>query len=236
MLELAEKEAEKHQTWHRGDPRIYQYTQDIEVVAISGNTYCITNSEGEELTSTISIANNIMIDVTDSYHVHKFFRMLLITELIRRELILLTSHAQNFQNLPSGTQGGEQFKPGRRRIVQRKWALPNNRHTFAEGSSTSSSHKASKRALKPHHQSQGVYQGATPIKQSRKNTHHKSKIFGTPAATQQAIPHANFNPHAILIRQFTQKNGGYTGHIFDIARMYKNISKRGSGETKLTTT
>ena len=150
--------------------------------------------------------------------------MLLITELIRRELILLTSHAQNFQNLPSGTQGGEQFKPERRRIVQRKWAFPRIRQTFAEGASRGSSHKATKRALRSHHQSQGVYQGATSIKHPRKNTHLKTKIFGTPAATQQAILHANLNPHAILIRHFTQLNGEYKGHVFDISRMSENIS------------
>ena len=137
LLELAEKEAEKHQAWHRE-------AQDIEVVAISGNNYCITNSEGEELTSTIFITNSIMIDITDSYHVHKLFKILLITELIRRELILLTSQTQNYQDLPSGTQKREQFKPDRRRIVRRKWALPRNRHTLVEGSTTTSSHKAPK--------------------------------------------------------------------------------------------
>ena len=103
---MAEKEAETYQAWSRGDPRIYHFIQDIEVVAISEKNYCITNSEGEELTSTILIADNIMIEVTDSYHVHKFFRMLLITELIQRELRLLTARTQSFQSMPSGTQGG----------------------------------------------------------------------------------------------------------------------------------
>ena len=228
LLELAEKEAEKHQAWHRE-------AQDIEVVAISGNNYCITYSEGEELTSTIFITSNIMIDVTDSYHMHKFFKMLLITELIRRELITLTSQTQNYQYLPSGTQKREQFKPDRRRIVQRKWALPRNRHTLVEGSTTSSSHKAPKicrghqtrafqrassivargssfvasfvargaKNLKSHHPLQGAFQRASLIKQSKKNTNRKTSNSGTPAPTHQAISHANFNPHAILIRQFT---------------------------------
>ena len=121
-------------------------------------------------------------------------------------------------------------------LVQRKWVLPRIRQTFAVGASRGSSHKATKRALRSHHQSQGVYQGATSIKQRRKNTHVKTKIFGTPAATQQAILHANLNPHAVLIRHFTQQNGEYKGHVFDISRMYENISNRGSGEAKLTTT
>ena len=88
-----------------------------------------------------------MIDVTDSFYVYKFFRMLLITELIRRELRLLTAHARSFHSLPSGTQGRGQLtrvsaqqqivqggnpsrtsgegqpKPGRRHTVHRKWAL-----------------------------------------------------------------------------------------------------------------
>ena len=184
-----------------------------------------------------------MIDVTDSYYVYKFFRVLLITELIRIELRLLTALVQSFQSLPSGTQGREQLtrvsaqqqivqrgtpsrtsgegqtKPGRRHTVHRKRTLSRV--------SAPSINRYSKRSFYSHLQKQTAlhfprgHQEATVIRPLRGSPYFKTKIPGTPAATRQA------NPHAILIRHFTQLGREHN---------YENTNRRGLVGAKAPTT
>ena len=218
---MAERVADKQQTWH---------SHDIEVVAISRDSYCITNSEGEELTSTFFVTNEIMINVTDSYHVHTFFKKLLVAELIRRELTQLTLHTIIHPYLPSGTEHRERFKPERRRIIQRKWALPRNKHTLVEGRTASSSHNASKRALKSYQSSQGDFRcsskigRASLIEQSRKNSSHKTSNLGTLAATQLAISHANMSGSASIKENISKGESRQKKHVIDMTSTYQGAS------------
>ena len=189
---------------------MYQKWENIEAVTISGKTFCITNPEGGELTSTIIIANDIMIDVTDSYNVHKFLKMLLITEVMRRELRHLTARARSFQSLPSGTQGRGQLtrvfaqpKHGRRHTVHRKWAPA---RVVAPTIS-----RFQKKSLYSHLQKQTAlhfprgHQKATVIRPLR----------GRP------------QPHALLIRHFTQLGREHN---------YENTNRRGLVGAKAPTT
>jgi hypothetical protein len=169
--------------------------------------------------------------------------MLLNTELIRRELRLLTARAQSFQSLPSGTQGRRQLtrvsaqqqivqggtpsrtsgegqpKPGRRHTVHRKWALS---RVFAP-----SINRYSKKSFYSHLQKQTAlhfprgHQEATVIRPLRGSPYFKTKIPGTLAATRQT------NPHALLIRHFTQLGREHN---------YENTNRRGLVGAKAPTT
>jgi len=54
------------------------------VTEITKNNLCITNSEGNELTSTFFITSNLTIEVTDVYNLKQLLRGLLELELLRR--------------------------------------------------------------------------------------------------------------------------------------------------------
>ena len=60
------------------------YDYDVEVAEITEGNCCITNSEGEELTSTIFITNKLTIEVTDVFSIRQLFKTLLETELLQR--------------------------------------------------------------------------------------------------------------------------------------------------------
>ena len=51
---------------------------------ITKGNFCITNSEGNELTSTFFITNKLTIEVTDAYNLRQLLKGLLEAELLRR--------------------------------------------------------------------------------------------------------------------------------------------------------
>ena len=54
------------------------------MTVIAEDNFCITNSRGEGLTSTIFITNKFTFEVTDSFGIRQFFKTLLKTELLQR--------------------------------------------------------------------------------------------------------------------------------------------------------
>ena len=82
------------------------------MIEITKGSFCITNSEGGDLTSTIFITSKYTIDVTDAYSLRQLFRGTLETELLRRAFKrgVRSALAHHF------TKGRETLKRGARSV------------------------------------------------------------------------------------------------------------------------
>ena len=157
-----------------------------------------------------------MFDVTDSFHTRQFFKMHLISELIRRELTRFITQKPHDQHLPSGTHRRGHFQANGRHIVQRKWAHK-SKSVFASSASVATRGKGAISVFtlpisRTHHH--------FSLKQHKRLASHGSSSSGSPAATQRAISYEE-----------------YRGHILDTASMfYDNVISRGPGDTNTIVT